>query len=477
MQANGSDNPHPTPGWKPIFMPSILSGFDTVQQALAAQQFAMSITQRNVANSSNESYTRQEAFFEDVTSSGGSSVSIKAPRDRYIDYSISQELQSLGEQEVTSDALKRIDAIFNENSGQGLQEALSDFFNSFSSLAAMPEDLTLRQQVLAAADALASEFHRLYAGIQQVQASTESAVKDTVDEINSITSRIAELNGKIPSAHASGSEEEFTLRDERQQLLEQLSGLMDLSYYETESGSVTVTTKQGGLLVAENHGYDLDLTSMPNSAFSGIQLNGTDITSSLQSGKLGGLLKVRDSQIPSYLSALDDMAATIIDRANDQHAQGTDLDGIAGGDFFTPFTQLNPGSNTGAARSMSIALSDVRKIAAAGSGGGPGDNENAKLLSAISDEKLFSSSTETANQFYAGLIYRIGLDEQNAMDEVTTQNSVLDQLKNQRDALSGVNLDEEAINLIKYQKAYQASAKFASVLDILSDDILNLLGG
>ncbi len=457
-------------------MTSILDGFDTVQQALAAQQFAMSITQRNVANASNESYTRQDAFFEDVTQSGGSPVSIKAPRDRYIDYSISQELQALGEQEVTSDALQEIDAIFNESSGQGLQEALSSFFNSFSALSATPEDLNLRQQVLTAANALALEFHRLYAGIQRVQTSTESAVKDTVDEINSITSRIAELNGKIPTAHASGSEEEFALRDERQQLLEQLSGLMDLSYYETESGSVTVTTKQGGLLVAENRSYALELTSMPNSAFSGIQLEGADITSSIQSGELGGLLKVRDTQIPNYLTALDDLAAAIITRVNAQHAQGTDLSGTAGGNFFTPFTQLNPGSNTGAARSISVALSDVRNIAAAGPGGGMGDNVNAKLLYAISDEKLFSSSTETVNQFYADLIYRIGSDEHNAADKVTTQKNVLEQLKNQRDAISGVNLDEEAVNLIKYQKAYQASAKFASVLDILSDDILNLLG-
>jgi flagellar hook-associated protein 1 len=456
-------------------MPSILSGFDSVQQALAAQQFALSITQRNVANASNPSYTRQDPIFADVTESGGFPVSIQAYRDRYIDYSISRETQSLGEQQVTSDALQQIDAIMNETGGSGLQEALSNFFNSFSSLSATPEDLTLRQQVLSAAAALTTTFHRVYGAIQQVQTSSNSAVGTTVNEINTITSKIAALNQKVAVAHASGADEEFTLRDDRQQLLEQLSGLIDTSYFETESGSITVTTRQGGLLAAENQSHALALASMPNTAFYGVQLDGVDITSTVQSGKLGGLLKVRDGRIEGYLGALDDMAATVISRVNEQNGHGLDLDGAAGGDFFAPFAQTFPGSNAGAARSISLALSDGRKIAASSSGSA-GNGDNAKLLFAIKDEKLFLSAAETAGQFYASLIYQIGSDEQVAADSAANQTNILEQLKNQRDSISGVNLDEEATNLIKYQKAYQASAKFANVLDLLSDEILNLLG-
>jgi flagellar hook-associated protein 1 len=456
-------------------MPSILSGFDSVRQALAAQQFALSITQRNVANASNPSYTRQDPIFADVTESGGFPVSIQAYRDRYIDYSISRETQSLGEQQVTSDALQQIDAIMNENSGSGLQKALSNFFNSFSALSATPEDLTLRRQVLSDAMALTSTFHSVYSAIQQVQTSSNSAVGTTVNEINTITSKIAALNQKVAAAHASGADEEFTLRDDRQQLLEQLSGLIDTSYFETESGSITVTTRQGGLLVAETQSHALEPTSLPNTAFCGIQLDGNDITSTVQSGKLGGLLKVRDVQSAGYLSALDDLAATVISRVNEQHAHGVDLDGADGGDFFAPFVRTIPGSNAGAARTIGVAITDGRKIAASATGGA-GDGENAKLLFAIKDERLFSSAAETASQFYAGLIYSIGSDGQAAADGVTNQTNIVDQLKNQRDSISGVNLDEEAANLIKYQKAYQASARFANVLDLLSDDILQILG-
>jgi flagellar hook-associated protein 1 len=453
-------------------MTSILSGLESVKQALASQQFALSITQRNVANASNESYTREDAVFTDVTASGGAGVTIQAYRDRYLDFSIGQELQSLGKQQAQSSALSQIDAIFNENSGQGLQAALSDFFNSFSALSATPEDLTLRQQVLSKAAVLTSEFHRLCAGLQRVQYSVNNSVTSTVDEINSITSKIADLNKQIPGA--IGSENEFALRDDRQKLLESLSELIDVSYYETESGSITVTTGQGGLLIAGRESYALESSPMPDSGFQGVQLGGADITAILKSGELAGLIDARN-QITGYISSLDDIAAGVAGRVNEQHAAGIDLDGVSGADIFS-YTTLSAGSNSGAARSISVALSDARKLAAADPSGGPGSSENAKLLFAIKDEKLFTSSTETASQFYARLIYNIGSDEQSAANEVTTQKSILEQLKNQRDSVSGVDLNEEAVNLIKYQKAYQASARFATVLDGLSDEILNIIG-
>ncbi len=456
-----------------------MSGFDTVQQALAAQQFALSIAQRNVANVNDPNYTRQEAVFTPVGQEfqfGISGVSIQASRDRFIDYSISRELPSLGENSVAREALQQIDAIFGGSGGESLQEALSSFFRSFSSLTSAPEDASLRQQVISSANDLAGEFRRIYGAIQQVQTSTDRSVKYAVDNINSITAQIADLNKKIPDAQQSHSELASGLRDTRQQLLEQLSNLADVSYYETESGSITVTTRQGGLLVLGDESRALTLTRSAAGPFQGIQLNGVNITDSLESGELGGLINLRDNVLSGYLNALDDMAVTLTARVNEQHAQGSDRNGAAGGDVFTPFVEVIPGSNAGAARAMRVAITDAARIAAAGAGAGVGDNTNARLLAGISEEKLFSDSTQTAIEYYAQLLYRIGTDEKNAESGVETQTDLLEQLKNQRAALSGVNLDEEAINIIKYQKAYQASSRLANVLDELSGEILNLLG-
>lgn len=460
-------------------MPSILSGFDSVQQALAAQQFALSISQRNVANANDPAYTRQEALFSpdaDGSVSGIAGVTIRASRDRFLDYGISRELQSLGENNVAYDALQQIDAILGGNSGESLQQALTAFLNSFSSLTTAPEDLVLRQQVLSSANALALEFGRIYSGTQQVQVSEERSLTHIVDNINDITAQIADLNQRIPLAQGTQAASEFTLRDSRQQLLEQLSSLMDISYYETESGAITVTTRQGGLLVAGEQSYDLDLTRLPDGDFSRVRLDGTDITDSLESGQLGGLIRTRDITIAGYLSAIDDMAAAVIARVNELHSEGDDLNGDGGGDFFAPFIQIIPGSNQGCARSMSVAIEDPQLVAAAEAGTGAGDNSNAQRLAGIGDELLLSDSTETVYQYYARLIYQIGSAESTAEENITTHNNLLEQLKNQRDASFGVNLDEEAINIIKYQKAYQASARYANILEALSDEILQLLG-
>jgi flagellar hook-associated protein 1 FlgK len=461
-------------------MTSIFDGFDTVKQTLALQQFGLSISQKNIANANNPAYSKEEVLFSEAevsTVTGGvPEASVRAYRQRYIDYSISQELQLYEKQTTSYEALQQIDAILNESSSAGLQSALSDFFNSFSALANKPEDLTLRQQVLTCARTLSSEFKRIYENIQQVQTAQDRSVAETVDDINSITAKIAELNKLIPPAQATHSPDEFTLRDEMQQYLEKLSNLTDISYFETENGSITVTTKQGGLLVAGDQYRALEAAPKTTGPFLGVWLDGVEITSTIQSGKLGASLDIRDKAIPDYLDVLDNLAAEIIDRVNTQNAVGNDLNGAPGTDIFTPFVQVIPGSNNGAARAMNVTMTDPQLIAAAGPVGGPGDNENAKLLAAIKDEKLFSGATETINQYYAGLVYRVGSDEKKAQDGITTQQYLLDQLNNQRESFSGVNMDEEAVNIVKYQKAYQAGARMMSVLNSLCDDLLNILG-
>ncbi len=461
-------------------MPSILSGFDTIQQALAAQQYALSITQRNVANAGSPDYTRQDTVFIPVgewdgTEYGIPGIALRAVRDQFIDAGISREIQSLAEYNVSSGALQQVDALIN-NGGQDLRQALSDFFNSFGELAATPENSVLRQQVLDSARTLAAEFRRLYGSIQQVQTYQDRALGYAVQEINSIAEQIADLNARIQLAQGAQSEEVFTLRDSRQQKIEQLSELIDVSYFETESGSLTVATRQGAALVVEDHSYALELGLLGNS-FQGVFLQGADITDSVESGKAGGLIDVRDNRIAGYLAALDDMAAAVIARVNELHAQGIDFNGEAGGDFFAPFTPPASGLNDGAARSMSVALTDPLKIAAGAVGSGQGNGAIAEQIAGIGEEALFSSSSETIFQFYSDLISRIGTDEKTAQDGITVQEGVLAKLRDQRSAFSGVNLDEEAVNLIQSQKAYQASARFATVLEAMSDEILQLLGG
>jgi len=180
--------------------------------------------------------------------------------------------------------------------------------------------------------------------------------------------------------------------------------------------------------------------------------------------------------LPDYLARLDDMAASLIESVNTQHALGADLAGQQGGSFFTPFTPLIPGSDSGAARSISVAITDPAKIAAAGLTEGPGSNANARLLAGIGDSKIVGSGTATLEQYYSDLVFIAGSQASTAKAASETQSNILLQLQNQRDSISGVNLDEEAVNIIKYQKAYQASARYITVLNDLTEEVLGILG-
>ncbi len=126
---------------------------------------------------------------------------------------------------------------------------------------------------------------------------------------------------------------------------------------------------------------------------------------------------------------------------------------------------------------MTVAITDTDAVAAAGAGAGPGSNANAKLLADIQNQPLLAGNSSSLNQLYSKLAFRIGLDSKTALDGMETQNQLLRQLQNQRDAVTGVNLDDEAVALLRFQKAFQASARFISVIDGLIGDLFQILGG
>jgi flagellar hook-associated protein 1 len=468
-----------------IFGMSTLFGtLQLARQALVAQQVGIDVTQNNIANVNTPGYARQRADFVPGDTKlqysyqlgcGVQLASITSYRSRLMDIRVNDELQRQGEYDASSQVLQQVEALFNENTGSGLQSSISAFFNSFGSLANMPEDASLRQQVLASAADLGSRFQSIYEQVQSLQTQQNLAISETVSDINSTVSAIARLNKEIEAAKGAMSNEN-NLVDQRQELIDKLAGLIDISYYESDSGSITITTRQGALMATGYQASSWQTASGPNNEMK-VLVNGKDITDNIQSGKLGGILKVRDTKVASYLTQLDDLAAAIISRVNTQHAAGVDINGDAGGNFFVPFVPTVPGSNQGAARHMDVAIADTDKIAAGIPGEGSGSNGNAKLLAEVQNEKLLSGGTATVSDSYANLVFSIGLDTRASVDGNETQGHLLAQLQNQRDSTSGVSLDEEAVNLMRYQKAYQASARFISIVDALTDDVLRILGG
>jgi flagellar hook-associated protein 1 FlgK len=202
-----------------------------------------------------------------------------------------------------------------------------------------------------------------------------------------------------------------------------------------------------------------------------VYAQGSDVTSSVAGGQLQGLIKARDDSIPSTQSSLDNLAAGLISAVNQQQTSGYDLNGGSGVDFFTPFTPSAPGSNAGAASTMAVALTTPDQIAAS-SDGTQGDNSNATALAGLQNQPIVAG--QTAGDYYSNLIDQVGNDVSNATSEQEAVGLVLQQLTNQRSSVSGVSLDEEAANLVLYQRAYEAAARVISVVDELNGATLDM---
>jgi flagellar hook-associated protein 1 FlgK len=202
-----------------------------------------------------------------------------------------------------------------------------------------------------------------------------------------------------------------------------------------------------------------------------VMAQGSDITSAIAGGQLQGLINARDGGIPSAQSSLDNLAAGLISAVNKQQTSGYDVNGDPGTSFFTPFTPSTSGSNAGAAATMAVALTSPDQVAAS-SDGTVGDNGNATAIADLQNAPIISG--QTPGDYYSNLVDSVGNDVSNATSEQEAVGLVLQQLTNQQASISGVSLDEEAANLVLYQRAYEASARVISVVDELVSTTINM---
>jgi flagellar hook-associated protein 1 FlgK len=202
----------------------------------------------------------------------------------------------------------------------------------------------------------------------------------------------------------------------------------------------------------------------PPQGLSTLVLGNVDITAEVTSGRLGGLLLARDVMLPGYLQKLDNLAFSVGSKVNALHAAGFDLNGAAGGNVFSL-----PAAAAGAAATIALApalVADPSKIAAAGRAA-PGDNQTARAIAA-----LVNGSPGPVDD-WASLVHQVGGDRSNATSDLATRTDVLNQLETLRTQISGVSIDEEAATMLKFQRAYEANARFFSVVDRLLDEMMN----
>lgn len=450
--------------------------------ALEADQSALSVVANDVANANTPGYTREVpnwrenppveingvAYGTGVTETGPTAV-----RDRVLEQRLAQQQQSASASGTRLTALDMVQALFTPDSGSSSAAAgdigsdLSNFFDSFSSLEANPTDNSLRQQVLSSASTLAGDVANASASLSAQRSALDEDAAGMVSQVNGLTSAIAQLNTEIRAS--SPNSDAGVLEDERQEDLSQLSQLIGINRITTEENGLSVTTSSGELLVSEGASYAM--TTGMLGGMTHFFISGTDVTTALASGggELDGYLTARDVDIPEVMNGLDQLAYSVSTQVNAQNNAGADLAGDNGGsgNIFH-----EPAAVAGAAAAMSVVMTDPDRIAAAAANEAAGDNSNAVALAGLAQQGIVNGKTPA--NYFSEFVSQLGATVNEVQSENTADESSLTQLQTQRDALSAVNMNDEASAMQQLETSYQAASQVFNILNTIMTSALNL---
>jgi len=366
--------------------------------------------------------------------------------------------------------------VFAEGDGS-LGSAMDAFQVAMQNLTSRPEDQAARQAVLSNANNMATAFGNANAQLEQAKADTNSRVVQDLSQVNQRLHQIAGLGVEIQKAEISGVEAS-DMRDQRDLLIGEVAERVPVTVLDQGNGRVSLML--GGshqLVTPDGKVSELSAKVGPDGGMR-IQKNVAgaivDVTEQVKSGSVGGQLQARAGALTEAQKKLDQLAFDVSSTYNGVHKQGFALDGTTNKNLFAERFDVT-GSAEAFAVSSDIA-GDPANIAAAGAAGSlPSDNRNALALSALSSAPL-AFGGQTVVEALASLIGYAGGVVQNAAQAESFSTGALEQVEALRQGTSGVSSDEEMVEMMKYQRAYQASLKVISVADQMMNDLLNMRG-
>ena len=452
-------------------MGSLMTSLMNTANSMRAVEQALAVTENNVVNASTPGYVKQTATFEalpfDLTVGLPGGVSpglVQSSRDAFAEKAVRQQQTDLGfSQQKTAD-LTSVETFFNLSGASGIGPAMSSLFQSFSQLSVNPNDTVSRQAVIDQAQSVAQNFQHSAAGLSSQGTSIDQDARSTIDSINRLAGVVAEINGQNRVDPSGGVD--AGVDAQLNSTLEQLSQLVNFTALQQPDGTVSVYVGGQTPLVAGVQTFAIsgDFSTAQTAILSS---TGADITSQMTGGKLSALLDDKNNILPSYMQDLNTLATSVADQVNTTLQNGIDQNGaVPATDLFTYSASL------GAAVTLGVNPLTPDQIAAA-LPGAPGGNGNALNLAALANGKNLNNYTLA--QFYGNLGGRVGRDLSTATDNQVTKEQLLSQAQTFRQQVSGVSLDQEAVNLVAFQRAYQASTKMLTVLDTLTRDLMNVL--
>lgn len=458
---------------------------DTGKRSMMNSQTALQTVGHNIANKSTEGYSRQRVELQSnvpITEgrlqigTGSKAAQVTRINNPYLEKQIQKEGAQSGFLEARSDAMARVEQIYNEQMNKGLSQYMGEFFNAFRELSNYPESTATRTLVRETGQVLANDFQRVSKDLKAVQEDLDTQIRTHVEEVNQITKEVANLNEKIASVELQGVPANDE-RDRRDLLLKKLNEKIDITWAENETGQVNITAAKNAILVSGFSSLELSAQSSPSGDRVDVYFKTPSgqlatVTKSVSGGKLGAILEIRDKTIEDFKDNLDLLAHTFTNEVNKVHVQGVDLLGRPGQSFFADSAEIK-----GAASRMALSDSmkrDANRVVTGTREKGVADNTVANVIANLQDLQILADGTSTLDDFYRSSVGKIGVMAQRAQKESEAQKNILGQLTNLRESISGVSLDEEATKMIEYQKSFDASARLIRTADEMFDTVLSL---
>jgi flagellar hook-associated protein 1 FlgK len=448
------------------------------RSGMKVASYGIEVTAQNVTNAESEGYVRRTLSSETrmprqlkrgaYLGQGVTTATVRRSIDRFI---TERHMDSVGQESQSRTAFQNLEVLeanFSEGEISGLSDQFDAFFDSLTELTLEPSDLGLRKGVVESGKDLATAINRASTAVEDNVRRVEERLTDEMAGINDILGEISSLNKQITDGDAiTGPGDILDQRDAALgELVEKIGGSLEYK----SSGQVNLYLG-GHAVIQDIHSRDFSISGATGSKAVSLSLDGATIdVTDILGGELGGLIAAREvSQTAG--ADLDTFTQDFADAFNLQHSLGFDGTGASGGDFFT-----YGGTAPGASVEVDSALvDDVELIAAAGApSAAVGDGDNLEALRDVEDASLFTAGTQNAREFISSIYSDIGTSVKSFSIDQRTEAATLDDLSSLHNAMSGVDLDEEAVKLIQYQASYQAAARIVTTADELLDTLMRM---
>ncbi|SDQ25169.1 flagellar hook-associated protein 1 FlgK [Virgibacillus subterraneus] len=507
---------------------STFHGLEMAKQALSAQQSALYTTGHNISNANTEGYSRQRVNFETTSpfpaasrnrpeipgqmGTGVEAGSVQRVRNQFLDYQYRAENSKSHYWDTKADALSKMEGLLNEPSENGLNKTMDKFWQSLQDLSVNPENTGARSVVAQRGLAVAETFNYMSDSLGTMRTDLKDQIDVKVKDANSISDQINSLNKQIKNIETHGSLAN-DLYDERDRLVDELSGIVNIEVSYSKSSDAALDTADGlaTIKLADESGKPLGSTlvngdlSQGDLSFNEINVKVTDdavetisadgetytATEFTSQGSLKGFIEsygftdgvdnagntVVKGEYPDMLADLDKMAKAFADEFNDVHNDGANLNGEQGtAQFFQNADDETAANITAGNITVSETILNNPDEIAASNGGGSGNGENASDLADIFDAENGDLDNASVRSYYESIIGDMGVNAQKANSMVENSGILRSQVEDQRMSVSSVSLDEEMSNMIKFQHAYSAAARSMTAVDEMIDRVINNMG-